>query len=468
MEKFISNDFLLENKYARELYHEFAEKLPLIDFHCHLDPKEIAENKHWENITQVWLGGDHYKWRLMRSNGTEEKYCTGQASDREKFQKFAEAMPYMLRNPMYHWCHLELARFFGIDDLLLSGDTAEEIWNRANEVLKSGLGARDCMQKSNVEAVCTTDDPISDLEWHKKIEADKTFKIKVCPSFRPDKAFAIEGHEEYIKYLEKLEKASGVDIKSYYDLLAAIKARHDYFHECGCRVSDYGIETVWFKNSFYYEVEDTFKKAISSSEHLAPDEVIAFKSAILSECAAMDYEKGWVRQLHIGPLRNNNTAMLKKLGADAGFDSIGESNYALPLSKHLDKMAESGLLGKTIIYNINPKDNEMLASMIGNFQDALCPGKLQLGAAWWFMDSYDGMRRQLEAVSNMSLIGRFVGMLTDSRSFLSYARHEYFRRILCNLVGSEMERGLLPKDTELLGKLVSDISYYNAKRYFRL
>ncbi len=468
MEKFISNDFLLENKYARELYHEFAEKLPLIDFHCHLDPKEIAENKHWENITQVWLGGDHYKWRLMRSNGTEEKYCTGQASDREKFQKFAEAMPYMLRNPMYHWCHLELARFFGIDDLLLSGDTAEEVWNRANEVLKSGLGARDCMQKSNVEAVCTTDDPISDLEWHKKIEADKTFKIKVCPSFRPDKAFAIEGHEEYIKYLEKLEKASGVDIKSYYDLLAAIKARHDYFHECGCRVSDYGIETVWFKNSFYYEVEDTFKKAISSSEHLAPDEVIAFKSAILSECAAMDYEKGWVCQLHIGPLRNNNTAMLKKLGADAGFDSIGESNYALPLSKHLDKMAESGLLGKTIIYNINPKDNEMLASMIGNFQDALCPGKLQLGAAWWFMDSYDGMRRQLEAVSNMSLIGRFVGMLTDSRSFLSYARHEYFRRILCNLVGSEMERGLLPKDTELLGKLVSDISYYNAKRYFRL
>ncbi len=468
MEKFISNDFLLENKYARELYHEFAEKLPLIDFHCHLDPKEIAENKHWENITQVWLGGDHYKWRLMRSNGTEEKYCTGQASDREKFQKFAEAMPYMLRNPMYHWCHLELARFFGIDDLLLSGDTAEEVWNRANEVLKSGLGARDCMQKSNVEAVCTTDDPISDLEWHKKIEADKTFKIKVCPSFRPDKAFAIEGHEEYIKYLEKLEKASGVDIKSYYDLLAAIKARHDYFHECGCRVSDYGIETVWFKNSFYYEVEDTFKKAISSSEHLAPDEVIAFKSAILSECAAMDYEKGWVCQLHIGPLRNNNTAMLKKLGADAGFDSIGESNYALPLSKHLDKMAESGLLGKTIIYNINPKDNEMLASMIGNFQDALCPGKLQLGAAWWFMDSYDGMRRQLEAISNMSLIGRFVGMLTDSRSFLSYARHEYFRRILCNLVGSEMERGLLPKDTELLGKLVSDISYYNAKRYFRL
>ena len=287
MEKFISDDFLLDNKFSRELYHEFAEKLPLIDFHCHLDPQEIAENKHWENIAQVWLGGDHYKWRLMRSNGVEEKYCTGEASDREKFQKFAEAMPYMLRNPMYHWCHLELARFFGIDDVLLSGDTAEEVWNRANEVLKSGLGARECMQKSNVEAVCTTDDPVSDLSWHAEI-AKSDFPVKVCPTFRPDKAFAIEGHENYIKYLEKLEKASGIEIKSYYDLLKAIKVRHDYFHEHGCRVSDYGIETVWFKNSFYYEVEDTFKKAISSSEHLAPEEVVAFKSAILLECAAMD------------------------------------------------------------------------------------------------------------------------------------------------------------------------------------
>lgn len=467
MEKFISDDFLLDNKFSREFYHEFAEKLPLIDFHCHLDPREIAENKHWENIAQVWLGGDHYKWRLMRSNGVEEKYCTGEASDREKFQKFAEAMPYMLRNPMYHWCHLELARFFGIDDVLLSGDTAEEVWNRANEVLKSGLGARECMQKSNVEAVCTTDDPVSDLSWHAEI-AKSDFPVKVCPTFRPDKAFAIEGHENYIKYLEKLEKASGIEIKSYYDLLKAIKVRHDYFHEHGCRVSDYGIETVWFKNSFYYEVEDTFKKAISSSEHLAPEEVVAFKSAILLECAAMDYEKGWVRQLHIGPIRNNNKAMFAKLGADAGFDSIGESNYALPLSRHLNRIAEAGALGKTIIYNINPKDNAMIASMLGNFQDSLCAGKLQLGAAWWFMDSYEGMLRQLEAVSSMSLLGRFVGMLTDSRSFLSYARHEYFRRILCNMLGREMERGFLPRDMALVGKLVADVSYYNAKSYFNL
>ncbi|MBQ2722240.1 MAG: glucuronate isomerase, partial [Opitutales bacterium] len=270
MEKFISNDFLLDNKFARELYHEFAEKLPLIDFHCHLDPKEIAENKKWENISQVWLGGDHYKWRLMRSNGVDEKFCTGEASDREKFQKFAEAMPYMLRNPMYHWCHLELARFFGIDDILLSGDTAEEVWNRANEVLQNGLSAKECMMRSNVEAVCTTDDPTSNLEYHAEI-AKSDFSVKVCPTFRPDKAFAIES-PNYLKYLETLEQATGIEIKSYYDLLAAIKQRHDFFHAHGCRVSDYGVDTVWFKNSFYYEVEDTFKKAINSSEHLAPEE----------------------------------------------------------------------------------------------------------------------------------------------------------------------------------------------------
>ena len=466
MEKFISNDFLLDNKFARELYHEFAEKLPLIDFHCHLDPKEIAENKKWENISQVWLGGDHYKWRLMRSNGVDEKFCTGEASDREKFQKFAEAMPYMLRNPMYHWCHLELARFFGIDDILLSGDTAEEVWNRANEVLQNGLSAKECMMRSNVEAVCTTDDPTSNLEYHAEI-AKSDFSVKVCPTFRPDKAFAIES-PNYLKYLETLEQATGIEIKSYYDLLAAIKQRHDFFHAHGCRVSDYGIDTVWFKNSFYYEVEDTFKKAINSSEHLAPEEVVAFKSAILLECASMDYEKGWVRQLHIGPIRNNNSKMFEKLGADTGFDSIGESNYVKSLSCHLNKLAETGALGKTIIYNIHPKDNEMIATMIGNYQDSLCAGKLQLGSAWWFLDNYDGMRRQLEAVSNLSLLGRFVGMLTDSRSFLSYARHEYFRRILCNMLGTEMEKGFLPRDMALVGKLVADVSYNNAKSYFEL
>lgn len=466
MEKFINNDFLLDSKFARELYHEYAEKQPLIDFHCHLDPAEICENKRWENITQIWLGGDHYKWRMMRSNGVDEKFITGDSSDREKFQAFAETMPQMLRNPMYHWCHLELARFFGIDDVLLSGDTAEDIWNRANEVLKT-LTAQECMRRSNVEAVCTTDDPTSDLAYHKKI-AESGFEIKVRPTFRPDKAFAIEDHLAYIRYLEKLEQASGVEIRAYDDLLIALKHCHDYFHRNGCRVSDYGIETVWHKKAFNYEIEDTFQKAISSSEKIAPDEAIAFKGAILRECAAMDADKGWVRQLHIGPLRNNNKLMFKQLGADAGFDSIGESNYAADLAKHLNNLNSAGKLGKTIIYNIHPKDNEMIAAMLGNFQSSDCPGKIQLGSAWWFMDNLYGMHRQLEAVSNLSLLGRFVGMLTDSRSFLSYARHEYFRRLLCNILGDEMQRGLLPRDMELVGNLVANVSYRNAKSYFNL
>ncbi len=466
MEKFINYDFLLESKYAQELYHNYAEKLPLIDFHCHLDPAEISQDKKWDNITQVWLGGDHYKWRTMRTNGVDEKYITGDASDREKFQKFAETMPYMLRNPMYHWCHLELARFFGIDDVLLSGKTAEEIWNRANEALQE-LSARKCMTKSNVEAVCTTDDPTSDLAHHKEI-AKSDFNVKVHPTFRPDKAFAIEDHFSYIQYLEKLEQASGIEIRAYDDLLLALKRRHDYFHENGCRVSDYGIETVWHKIAFNYEIEDTFQKAISSSEKISQEEVAAFKSAILRECAAMDCDKGWVRQLHIGPLRNNNKMMFEKLGADTGFDSIGESNFASELSKHLNNLNSAGKLGKTIIYNIHPKDNEMIATMLGNFQSSDYAGKIQLGSAWWFMDNIDGMTRQLEAVSNLSLLGRFVGMLTDSRSFLSYVRHEYFRRLLCNILGNEMQRGLLPKDLELVGTLVQNISYNNPKEYFNL
>lgn len=466
MEKFINDDFLLESKYAQELYHNYAENQPLIDFHCHLDPAEISQDKHWDNITQVWLGGDHYKWRTMRSNGIEEKYITGNASDREKFQKFAETMPMLLRNPMYHWCHLELARFFGIDDVLLSGDTAEEIWNRANDVLKT-LSAKECMLRSNVEAVCTTDDPTSDLQYHKEI-ASSDFKVKVRPTFRPDKAFAIEDHLSYIKYLEKLEKAADIEIRSYDDLLVALKRRHDFFHENGCRVSDYGVETIWHKKAFNYEIEDTFQKAISSSEKIAPEEAAAFKDAVLRECAAMDCDKGWVRQLHIGPLRNNNNVMFEALGADAGFDSIGESNYAKALSKHLNNLNSAGKLGKTIIYNIHPKDNEMIAAMLGNFQSSDFAGKIQLGSAWWFMDNLDGMRRQLEAVSNLSLLGRFVGMLTDSRSFLSYTRHEYFRRLLCNILGDEMQRGLLPKDTALVGQIVANIAYNNPKAYFNL
>lgn len=466
MEKFINDDFLLEDDYSKRLYHEYAEKLPLIDYHCHLDPEEIAGDKKWDNITQIWLGGDHYKWRAMRSDGVPEKYCTGDAPDREKFQKFAEAMPRMLRNPMYHWCHLELARYFGIDDVLLDGNTAEEVWNRANAALKD-LSAKSLMKMSNVEAVCTTDDPTSDLSAHKRI-SESGFEISVRPTFRPDKAFEIEHHEKYIAYLEKLEKSAGIEIRSYDDLLTALKRRHDYFNAHGCRLSDYGVSTIWFKNAFYYEIEDTFKKVTSSSEQIAADEILAFKSALLLECAAMDYDSGWTRQIHIGPMRNTNSRMFAELGPDSGFDSIGESNYAEPLAKHLDNLNSAGKLGKTVLYNINPKDTDMLASMLGNFQNSDFAGKIQLGSGWWFMDNMDGMRRQLEAVSQMSLLGRFVGMLTDSRSFLSYTRHEYFRRILCSILGSEMRRGILPKDFDLVGKLVSDVSYGNAKSYFGL
>lgn len=465
MEKFINADFLLENEYARELYRNFAEKQPIIDFHCHLDPKEIWEDRKWENISQLWLESDHYKWRAMRSNGVDERYCTGDAPDFEKFQKYAETMPQMLGNPMYHWTHMELAKYFGIDDVLLSGDTAQQVWDRSGEVLANGFSARKCLSESGAKVICTIDDPTSDLQYHKKL-AESDFGVKVLPTFRPDRAFAIDGHEKYIEYLEKLEQAAGMEIGSYEDLLNALKRRHDYFHKNGCRVSAYGLDTVWYKNAFYYEVEDTFKKAISSSEEIAPDEILAFKSAILLECAAMDYDKGWVRELYIGALRDSNTAMRKQLGAEAGFDSMGETNFAKPLAKHLDKLNMQGKLGKTILFNINPKDSEMLASMLGNFQDGKVAGALQSGSAWWFMNSIDGITRQLNSVESMSLLGRFIGTLSDARSFTSYSRHEYFRRILCNYLGTQMQRGLLPKDIQLVGAVVSAICYGNAQSYF--
>ncbi|MBR6389298.1 MAG: glucuronate isomerase [Opitutales bacterium] len=466
MQHFINDNFLLLNQTAKELYFNYAKPMPIIDFHCHLPPAEIAEDKKWENVAQVFLGGDHYKWRAMRSNGVGEKYITGSAPDREKFEKFAETMPKLLRNPIYHWTHLELARFFGIDDLLLSPKTSEEIWQRANAVLQGGLTARACMKNPyEVKVVCTTDDPASDLKYHRQI-AKENIGVKVLPTFRPDKAHAVENPQAFAAYMKELGQSAGIEIKKFEDLIAALKNRHDYFHENGCRMSDNGVPTMWHEEATEAELDMILQHAMSG-KNVEDKELAQFKSAVLTQCAIMDCDAGWTRQLHIGPMRNNNTKMLNLIGVDTGFDSIGEANFALPLSRHLDNLNSMDALGRTILYNIHPKDNEMLATMIGNFQDSLCPGKIQYGAGWWFLDQIDGMKRQTEALSALGLLSRFVGMLTDSRSFLSYSRHEYYRRILCNMLGDEMEKGLLPNDIELVGQMVSDISYNNAAGYFK-
>ncbi len=466
MQKFINENFLLKTKSARELYFNFADGKPILDFHCHLSPQEVAEDKKWDNVTQIFLGGDHYKWRAMRSNGIDEKYITGDASDREKFEKFAETMPKLLRNPIYHWTHLELARYFGIDDMLLSPKTSQEIWNRANEILQGGLTAKACMRRYNVRAVCTTDDPASNLEYHKQI-ADSDFEIKILPTFRPDKAHAIENPKAYAEYVQTLGNSAGVKIDSFGKLIEALKARHDYFHKNGCRLSDNGIATVWHEEATEAELNAIFKKVTSGGKP-TKSELAKFKSAVLIACAEMDCDSDWTRQLHIGPMRDNNTKMFKLIGVDTGFDSIGESNYAYALSRHLDFLNSKGKLGRTILYNLHPKDTEMLATMLGNFQDSSCPGKIQLGAGWWFLDQLDGMRRQTEALSQLGLLSRFVGMLTDSRSFLSYSRHEYYRRLLCDILGDDIENGLLPNDIELVGAMVSDICFENAKNYFKI
>lgn len=466
MPNFINENFLLQTKTARELYFNFADKKPIIDFHCHLSPQEVAEDKKWENATQIFLGGDHYKWRAMRSNGVDEKFITGNASDREKFEKFAETMPKLLRNPIYHWTHLEFARYFGIDDILLSPKTSEEFWSRSNSILQGGLTAKECMRRFNVKAVCTTDDPASDLQYHKQI-ASSDFEVKVLPTFRHDKAHAIENPKAYVEYLETLAKSADIKIDSFEKLIEALKIRHDYFNACGCRLSDNGIATVWHEDSTPEELNAIFRKVTSGGKP-TKSELAKFKSAVLIACAEMDFDADWTRQLHIGPMRDNNTKMFRLIGVDTGFDSIGESNFAYPLSRHLDALNSKGKLGRTILYNLHPKDTEMLATMLGNFQDSSCPGKIQLGAGWWFLDQLDGMRRQTEALSQLGLLSRFVGMLTDSRSFLSYSRHEYYRRLLCDILGSDIEKGLLPNDLELVGSMVEDISFNNAKNYFKL
>ncbi|MDC7222360.1 MAG: glucuronate isomerase [Spirochaetales bacterium] len=460
---FITDDFILETEAAKILYHRYAKEMPIIDYHCHLSPREIAEDKGWDNIAQVWLGGDHYKWRAMRSNGVEEFYITGEASDREKFQKFAETMPYLLRNPLYHWCHLELARYFAIDDLILNGETAQEVWDRTGQVLKNGLSARRLMEISRVKLICTTDDPADSLEYHKAL-AEEGFPVKVLPTWRPDKTLALE-EDFYGDYLKTLGEAGGEEIRDYASLVRVITERHRYFHEAGCRLSDHGLPRCYASDYTEEEVSRIFQKALSG-QGVTTEEADKFKTALMVLYGRLDREKGWTKQIHLGALRNNNTRRFAELGGDCGFDSIDDQNLARPLSAYLNRLDSEDSLPKTILYNLNPRDNEVIATMLGNFQDGSVPGKIQMGSGWWFMDQKDGMERQIEALSQLGLLRRFVGMLTDSRSFLSYTRHEYFRRILCNILGKDMEKGLIPYDFELVGAMVQEISYLNGAEYF--
>lgn len=466
MTAFIHDEFLLDTSQARELYHDFAEEMPIIDYHCHLSPAEIAGDKRWENITRIWLYGDHYKWRAMRSNGVSEQYCTGDASDREKFDKFAETMPYLLRNPIYHWSHLELARYFGISDLLLNPDSADEIWDRTAERLaEPDMSARGLIEQSNVVALCTTDDPADPLDHHRAIAADDSFNVRVLPAWRPDAGMAVEEAEQFNSWLEKLAAAANVDIRDFGSFMTALRERHDFFHRSGCRLSDHGVETVLAEDYTASEVAAAFEK-VRSGQELEPAQVVKFKSAMMYEFGVMDAEKNWVQQIHYGALRNNSSRMLARVGANTGFDCIGDWPVAAPLVKLMDRLDAEKKLPRTIVYTMNPRDNEVLAAMIGSFQDDSVPGKIQLGSGWWFNDQKDGMERQMEALSLMGLLSRFVGMLTDSRSFLSYTRHEYFRRILCNMLGNDMAAGLIPADMALAGGMVRDICYNNAAGYF--
>ncbi len=468
MQPFLSDDFLLQTETARRLYHDYAKDQPIYDYHCHLPIEEIAANKNFPTLTSIWLYGDHYKWRAMRANGVKEKYITGNATDREKFQAWAATVPKTLRNPLYHWTHLELKNPFGIESKLLNSDTAEEIYNRCGELLaQPEFSTCGLLKKMNVRVVCTTDDPIDSLNYHQLIADDDFCTAKVLPAFRPDRAMAIETGQTYNSYLTQLEEVTNFTISSYPDLIEALHRRHDYFHTNGCRISDHGIEQPYCKDFTESEINSIFISARSGKSVTGTD-IKKFKTAILLDLARMDAAKGWVQQFHFGALRNTNRAALMKLGPDTGYDSIGDFTIGRSLAGFLDTLASEGRLAKTILYNLNPCDNELIATMIGNYQDGSVPGKMQFGSAWWFNDQKDGMERQLNTLSNMGLLSRFVGMLTDSRSFLSYPRHEYFRRILCNLFGNDVESGELPNDIELIGGTIEDICFANAKKYFAI
>ena len=466
MREFIHEDFLLEGETARRLYHDHAEGRPIIDFHCHLNPEQIATDYRYRSITELWLGGDHYKWRAMRANGVDEHYITGDASDWEKFSKWAETVPYTMGNPLYHWTHMELRTAFGITETLNSR-TAKSIYERCNEMLrKESLSARGMMRHYRVEVVCTTDDPADSLLWHSQI-SQSGFETKVLPSWRPDKAVAV-GSEGYLDYIAKLSEAADIDIHSLDSLLQALRKRQDYFASCGCRVADNGLGEFPWAECSTSEATRLYDNVLSGKT-LAPDDDTKLRTFLLLELARMNHEKGWAQQYHFGALRNINSRMFKTLGADSGFDTMGGSCSAVNMARFLDALESEHKLTKTILYNLNPTDNAMVAAMAANFQDGSMPGKIQYGPAWWFNDSLDGMLNQLHALALQGLLGRFVGMLTDSRSFLSYPRHEYFRRILCNMLGDNVDRGLLPVgEMEHINNMVEDICYNNAKRYFEL
>lgn len=464
MKKFLDDNFLLQTKTAQMLYHEYAKQMPIIDYHNHLLPDQIAADKNFENITQVWLYGDHYKWRAMRANGVDEYYITGGASDFEKFEKWAETVPYTLRNPLYHWTHLELQRYFDIHEVL-SLANAKEIYDECNAKLQTkAYSVQGLLRKMNVKTLCTTDDPLDDLAYHQQIKSSNA-DVKVLPAFRPDKAMNADDISGLNTYIDKLAALTVTAITDYQGYLVALKSRHDYFAANGASVSDHGLEQIYAEDYTETEVEQIFLK-IRNHENISLTENLKFKSAMLFNFAQWDHEKGWVQQYHLGALRNNNDRLLTSLGPDTGFDSIGDFSQSKQLSKFLNRLDSENTLAKTILYNLNPADNELMATMIGNYNDGTVAGKIQWGSAWWFLDQKDGMIKQLNTLSNMGLLSRFVGMLTDSRSFLSFPRHEYFRRILCDLFGTDIENGELPDHKEWVGKIIQDICYNNAQTYF--
>jgi glucuronate isomerase len=466
MKPFLNENFLLDGKVAERLYHEYAENQPIVDYHCHLPPDQVADNHKFGSLTQIWLNGDHYKWRAMRSNGVSERYCTGDASDWEKFEMWARTVPYTLRNPLYHWTHMELANPFGIRERLLDPSTAREIYDHCNRKLtQDDFTTQGLLRHFRVAVVCSTDDPVDSLQAHEKHAQDPSATTKLLPTWRPDKAMAVADLDAWNLWVEKLQAVSNLAVVSFDTLLSALKKRHDFFHQIGCRASDHGLEQILAEPYTSAQIESIFAKA-RAKQALSPVERDQFRSAMLYELAIMDHGRGWTQQFHLGAMRNNNARAMRSLGPDTGFDSIGDYPQAIALSRLLDRLDSTSQLCKTIIYNLNPADNEVMATMIGNFQDGSCPGKIQLGAAWWFLDQKDGMERQMNALSSLGLLSRFVGMLTDSRSFLSYSRHEYFRRLLCNLLGNDVEKGLIPYDVELLGNMVRDICFRNARDYF--